>query len=249
MNTKTYNIIDIGASAGEFSEFLYKNFEKKCTIFAIEPILESFNKIKIGNNKKFNFAIGTENEIKEFNIYSNSELSSFEKINKSIDKDLWKYHLPGTKIIEQRKIKTITLENFLINNNLSKIDFVKVDTQGNDLSIILSANKHLNLINSFAIECAYSVDSMLYESGSVLKDIFSFVKDSDFFIYRIVPNGAGECNVFCINKNYGMENYEDLEKNLKFYKAPCLKLENNFYELLKQRYFRYLSKLKVIPDI
>jgi len=250
---KIYNLIDIGASVGEFSEFLYKNSEKKCNIFAIEPLLESFNKIKIGSNKKFNIAIGTESKIKEMNIYSNSELSSFEKINESINKDIWKHHLPGTKIIETREVQTITLETFLINNNLTKVDFVKVDTQGNDLSIILSANKRLNSINSFVIECAYSVDSMLYETGSLLKDVFSFVEDSDFFIYRIVPNGAGECNVFCINKNYGIENYEDLEKNLKFYKAPCLKLENNFYKFLKQNYdrtyFRYLSKLKVIPDI
>lgn len=232
---------------------MYKNFEKKCTIFTIEPLLESFNKIKIGSNKKFNIAIGNENKIAELNIYSMPELSSFEKINESIDQDLWKHHLSGTKIIEKRKVKTITLETFLINNNLSEVDFVKVDTQGNDLNIILSANKRLNSINSFAIECAYSVDSMLYETGSLLKDVFSFVEDSEFFIYRIVPNGAGECNVFCINKNYGIENYEELEKNLKFYKAPCLKLENNFYNFLKHNYerayFRYLSKLKVIPDI
>lgn len=221
----TYTIVDIGASKGEFINYV-NEIEKQNgnELYAIEPIKESLESVSSEVNT-FNYGIGLKNEKKYLNIYENPELSSFSSIKKNYDKKIWRTHETGFKLKEKREVLIKTLEDFIIENSILKIDFLKVDVQGNDLDVVKSAFNYLDKIRSFVVEISYKNEYDLYENNTTFIDLTNFISSNDFYIYRLVPNGGGECNVFCINKNIDLEWYEKMEKELRFEKAPCLKID------------------------
>ena len=222
----SYTIVDVGASKGEFVNFLNKLADiPALRIHAKEPISESLHRVS-SNITKHNIGIGLKNETASLNIYSNSELSSFSKIKKDYDKNIWKHHAEGFNLKENRKIQVKTLEKFMIENSISEIDFLKVDIQGFDIDVIRSAKSSINKIKSFVVEVSYGEQYKLYEKNNSIDDLLSFVNSNNFFIYRIIPNGAGECNVFCINKDLELDWFQRMEELLKFDIAPCLKIDN-----------------------
>ena len=67
----TYTIVDIGASKGEFINYV-NEIEKQNgnELYAIEPIKESLESVSSEVNT-FNYGIGLKNEKKYLNIYEN----------------------------------------------------------------------------------------------------------------------------------------------------------------------------------
>ncbi len=131
-------IFDIGANRGELSFF----FATKCDsskVFSFEPQNRIFGILtgvakKIKNIIPINVAMSDSTEKKTLKIPIRRKLrytpaASLEDVNEVN--------------LEKEKIKTVILDNFVYENNINKIDFIKCDTEGHELAIMKGSEKTL----------------------------------------------------------------------------------------------------------
>ena len=121
-------VVDVGAHIGIFSIFA-SQFARK--VYAIEPVLENFKILesniqinKIKNITPVNKAIsGTTGERDMFLDETNPGGHSF---------------YPSSVRPKKRKVLAISLKDFFIQNNISGIDFLKMDCEGAEYEIFFN---------------------------------------------------------------------------------------------------------------
>ena len=135
-NKKEITYVDIGTNIGNYLEFVKRNLNTK-KVFCFEPIKslnQEFNSYL--NNKKdkiYNIALSDVEKKKFFYIYEISSQSSFYKQNNT--------YKSVQKIKKKVKIKTQIFDK-IFNKNL-KIDFCKIDAQGEDFKILKGMKNNL----------------------------------------------------------------------------------------------------------
>jgi FkbM family methyltransferase len=140
-------IFDIGAHYGYFSLFAWKNSGPGSVIFAFEPDADNFKalshnleKNKAGNIHPFNMAVGAANEI--------SKLYKGESPNNSLLPD---YSL--TKGSRFTEIETRTLARIIGENNIERIDFLKMDCEGSEYMILETLPDEVyNIVTTISME-------------------------------------------------------------------------------------------------
>jgi len=156
--------VDVGAHDGN----TYSNskfFEELgWTGLCIEPIPSIFNKLK--DSRKCiceNYAISdTEGENEFLLVHGYAEmLSGLAKEYDPMHLDRIKgeiNHYGGSK--ELIKINTLKLQTLLDKHNITKIDFLSIDTEGNELKVLKSVNFNKTNIFAIAIENNYKDKSI-----------------------------------------------------------------------------------------
>lgn len=97
----------------------------------------------------------------------------------------------------------------------------------------------------------------MYQNESDLVNTVNVMAINGFFPIRVVPNGGGECNVFFLNSEFSVDDYFQLENELEFNRAPCLKIgkhqpmiNSNFFEkLIYNMRHQYRKSMKFILKI
>ena len=133
--------LDIGANTGKYTQLILD--ETKSNVISFEPLKEAFKDLKNIEKvyperlKAFNYAVGDKNEYLDLNTSnSKSEKASFSK-----DTDKLTFYEQENSI----KINTevITLDSFFKNNpkliDEKELDFIKIDTEGFELEVIIGA--------------------------------------------------------------------------------------------------------------
>tara|TARA_A100001011_G_scaffold396388_1_gene494112 strand:+ start:6033 stop:6758 length:726 start_codon:yes stop_codon:yes gene_type:complete len=215
---------------GLFADYIYKK-NKDVILYLVDPITEGLSTFKNNPNFKIIDKVITNNydplsEIK-YNIYENSALASMFEIKDNNDLDkVWKPYKEDIKNHKTISVNTETLKNIISKDSIDEISFVKIDAQGEDLNVLLSAGNMLERINSCVMEISYEKELSLYKEEISLEESIEKIFELGFVPFRIVPNGGGECNIFIYNKNFGLDKYMELEKKYDFRNAPTLKLNN-----------------------
>ena len=169
-------LIDIGAHKGESIKLFSKNFIiKKIISFEASPINFEFLKKKIDENKQEynnteivleNIALGAENKIIEFNQFNESSSSTIKDINKESKYYKRKFRLinflNNKKTFQKIKIKVLKLKDYIEKNNIKKIDFIKIDTEGYEFEILLGLENKIKLVDIIMFEHHY--DNMIKKS-------------------------------------------------------------------------------------
>lgn len=145
-------VIDIGAHKGETIDLFIRNF-KINKIYAFEPNKRLFNKLEYKKNKInknvaiYNLGVGEKNEIKILNIMIDTASSTFNELNTNTDyfkkkQKILSFFLPNSDLINERqKIKIVNLSNFISDNNIVRLDILKIDTEGFEFNILKGLNK------------------------------------------------------------------------------------------------------------
>lgn len=82
------------------------------------------------------------------------------------------------KVINNKKIYIDTLDNQIIKNKISYVDFLKIDTQGTELGVLRGAEKLLkNSILGLEVECNFA---SRYEGQSYFSDVDHFLRGNGF---------------------------------------------------------------------
>ena len=147
LHDKQINVIDIGAHKGETLKFFLDNFNVN-KIFVFEPNKELFEYIKKKFNDKkiylFNYGVGIKNEKKVLNITVDSASSTINNINKNTEYFKRKKRLLsfGSKkfFLGTQTIKVVNLSEFILNKE-TKIDILKIDTEGYEFYILNGIQK------------------------------------------------------------------------------------------------------------
>jgi len=82
-------------------------------------------------------------------------------------------------------IETITLDDYIQTHEVKHIDFLKIDTEGWEFSVLKGAIGSLNKINHIQFEYGHT----WIEGGFHLKEAIDFLSISGFNSFIIVPNG------------------------------------------------------------
>jgi len=181
-------IFDVGSHRGESIDYFIKlkNLKK---IQSFEPQKDIFLvlKKKYKNNNKVilnQIALSQNENYKDFYINDLSSTSTFSRLNK---KSLWlkiKNKILNKKnpIINKIKIRSLTIDKFIKQKKIKKIDLLKIDTEGHELEVLKGALKTIkeHKVKFILIELHFS---KMYQNYSK-KKIESFLAKNNFFLLK-----------------------------------------------------------------
>ncbi len=170
--------IDIGTNEGGYLEFL-SNFIKFKKVICFEPLKDLSdklaNKYKELNLLNFNLAVSNKEKIKTFYNYDISSQSSFYKQN-----DLFK----SLKNLKKKfKVKAIKFDNFF--KKKEKIDFCKIDVQGEEINVLKGMSKHLKEKKIELIKIELSFIERYEKVKPNFYDILIFLNKFDYKLISI----------------------------------------------------------------
>ena len=185
-------LIDVGCNVGDFLDDFNTFFKKS---YAFEPNNEL---IPLVNNRFLNkknisvYNLGVGEKSETSNLYITNDkgktLSSIKKQNKIIEQIL-----RNTEVVKKNKIEITSLYDFIMNKNLqNKSFFLKTDTQGNDLEVLLGLKKFIKNVNFIKIEMPVI---NIYDIDYKFDDINEFMKINDFnplYFQHLSRNSNGE---------------------------------------------------------
>jgi len=187
---KDLKILDIGCYIGNFSKVLnteLKSLDCKKSYYLIDPNFNINNKLKALNFKfkLYNLAIDNSDKIKTFylNNFFQSSGSSLNKI--TVNDFFWNFSrklltLNLFKSYSKLSVQCLTLDNFTKNNKIKKINILKFDTEGNELNILLGAQKILKKTSIIYFEIL-SKKNQFSKKFNKINDI---MKNNKFFLYK-----------------------------------------------------------------
>jgi len=173
-------LFDVGANVGDYTLALKKKFTGS-TIFAFEP--HPGNYTKLSNTKEsyiklYNVGLGEKSG--NFFLYDVANADGTPKAS------LFEEALSLTENEETKKIEiTITtLDEFTKLNKIDFIDFMKIDTEGNELSVLKGASNMLREKRIGFIQ--FEFNEMNTISRIFFRDFTNLLEDYEF--YRLLPN-------------------------------------------------------------
>jgi FkbM family methyltransferase len=166
-------VIDVGANTGVYS-LVAKSLNIKSSVYAFEPVKRVFDKLE-ENNKLNDFDIrccelALSNYTGTATIYDTDEEHTYSV---TVNKNLFS---PGTEILKS-EIKTITLDQFIEENHLTKIDLIKIDVETHEAEVLEGFSKYLK---KFA-------PTILIEilNDEVGKNVQRIIQDIDYLYFNI----------------------------------------------------------------
>ncbi|PWH85320.1 FkbM family methyltransferase [Brumimicrobium oceani] len=129
-------IFDVGANIGEFTINFNSEYPKS-TIYAFEPFKKTFDFLEkstreLSNVELFQHAVGDKNEKVEIELNSDDYSPQNSLLNK-VTNSLKKTEL----------ISVVTIDDFLKEKYIDKIDFLKIDTEGYEEQVLSGATESI----------------------------------------------------------------------------------------------------------
>lgn len=234
---KTYDkenkiLFDIGANIGTWSKLAISQ-DNNISVFAFEAINQTYINLKKNfNQKKHSITITNKamsNEVGEFDIYNFGEN---EGTNSFFKNEI--FYQKSEKIIPKvEKVATTTIDTFCKDNNIKTVDYIKCDTEGNDLNVILGSKEMFK--NNSIIAFQFEYNWRWINAKSYLKNVFDFFEDTNYLIGKITSN-----KVKIISKwNPELE---------QFYESNYLIVHKNYLKNFKHDFY-YFNKKNVLQVV
>jgi len=210
INIESPIIFDVGANQGQ-SIRRFKKIFPKSIIHAFEPIKEEFDKLQNEFKSDCNIflnncALGDSLGEKKFNIMASTGHSSFFKISPNTEwlkirsKEFGATENGYIKKVVDVKINTIN--NYCNNNDILKIDILKLDTQGYEEKILAGASEIIPRIKLIETELMFD---NVYEKRLNFYDIEKHILKHNFRLLAIEPlnfSNLLEGYMFCVDAIY-----------------------------------------------
>ena len=194
-------IIDVGSNIGEYAGFML-SLKNNLTIHCFEPSKSTFEQLKKNLTKAIdakkvkpnNFGLGITEAETELFVYSETGGSNSIYYNE--------HYASVTGSCTKENIIIKTLDDYVKLNDISKIDFLKIDVEGHEFAVMLGSKRILaeGIIKSIQFE----YNDYWKVSGYRLADVFSFLKEFNYEIFRLTPWGKIKIRRF----KPGLENYK-----------------------------------------
>ena len=206
-------IFEVGANTGEDIQRYLSDEENIIYAFEAAPHLY-FELIKRFKNEKrlhlINSAVDETNGFRKFNISHQAGCHSLHDFIENVAQD-WEGHTELVHYDYIQNMPCIRLDSFMNLYNIKKIDFLEIDTQGNDWNVLKSLGDRIDDVVEGKCEAAYNLS--LYKTENNWQDVKSWLESKNFEV-KLIPHET-----------------EDVEIDLAFYR------KNIFYKINLQQDF------------
>ncbi len=181
-------LVDVGANVGEFARRLRAQFPA-ATICAFEPVAATFAKLQENvrdlNVRCFNVGLGRQEATAPIYRSSREDLSSLASLYPEVARST---HCFADTVAETIRLRT--LDAVAAEQQWDAIDFLKIDTEGNEFAVLQGAE---NLIRGGRIGAIlFEFNEMNVAARVFLRDFYELLPDYRFFrldTRRLIPLG------------------------------------------------------------
>ncbi|HSW85934.1 MAG TPA: FkbM family methyltransferase [Rhabdochlamydiaceae bacterium] len=195
-------VFDIGGNCGEWSQYALKT-EPSVQIMAFEPVPSVFERFRTlmqsqNNIRIFNYALSDQKGEAAFHYYLEADALSGFYYREVLRGELAE---PQLILVQQE-----TLDDFCAGNEISKIDFIKIDTEGAEWRILQGAKNLLKNHQIRAVQFEYG--GCYIDAKTSLKQVIRFLTDNHYVVFRIIPSGLIHIAVWKGSlENFDLSNY------------------------------------------
>lgn len=194
-------VFDVGANVGRYAQMILK-YNNTTEIHCFEPHPSTFKKLENTFNSTQrkqvnlnNLGVGNQTSTLELYDYEATDGTSHASIYKDVIETL---HAKKAIAV---KIDVIDLNSYITSNQISQIDLLKIDTEGNELNVLKGLGDQLNNGTIQAIHFEFIEMNII--SKSSFKEFWDIL--AEFELYRLLPRGkmirineyiALECEIY-----------------------------------------------------
>ena len=171
--------IDIGCYHPLKYSQTYKLYKLGWSGINLDISKESIDLFESFRSKDKNLNIGISNKAGFENFYFTKKISTTNSLNNKYLKESINFK---KKFL--RKIQTQTIDQLFEENNISEVDFLKIDCEGMDLSIIKTLDFSKYKINFLSIEFLYESGNFIIKQNKNINSVHQLFFESD--IYKIL---------------------------------------------------------------
>jgi FkbM family methyltransferase len=181
-------IFDVGANIGDWSDRVAQGFGGSVSLYAFEPASDTFTALqkrfdnrsaRAGVVKCFNIALGKGKEMAT--LYKSDQFSGTNSLLKPM------HNIEKISVSSKEMVSVQEGDEFCKSNDISYIDFVKIDTEGYEISVLKGFSNYIENGKIGAIQFEYGgswIDSRTY-----LLDAFEIFLNHGYKIGKIYPDG------------------------------------------------------------
>ena len=182
--------IDVGAHHGEVT-LAYAASNPALVVYAFEPNLRVASSLfgRAQNYVVLPMAVAETDGCSQLHINSCDSASSLLVM----DEDARRSWRGGDVLREESSVTvpTIRLDTFMTVMGISRVDFLKIDTQGNDLAVIRSAGSRLRDIRKITLEVDVT-PNRLYQGSPSKEEVVSFMQAAGFTLLSSEKQSQGQ---------------------------------------------------------
>lgn len=178
-------VFDIGAHTGVDS---LSKAASGSIVYAFEPVPELANHIRstirLPNYHVYQVACSDFNGMGEFNITGNWASSSLLELHENASQ-VWN----GTadlSIKQKINVQVVRLDSFIESYKIPWIDYLHIDTQGNDLKVLEGLGEYIQIVREGCVEVPVSHDRAVYKNQHSKQQMIEFLQMNSFEIQNIV---------------------------------------------------------------
>lgn len=175
-------VLDVGANRGDYTLMCLQE-NSKIKVISFEPHPKTFQKLVQNLRGKevrlVNMAMGGRAGTIQLYDYSTNDGSAHASVYKEVIEKIHREHSIS------HSVEVSTIDYFLKQENIDKVELLKIDTEGNELEVLKGS---LDAIQKKKIKAIhFEFNEMNVVSRCFFKDFFSILIDYDF--YRLLPDG------------------------------------------------------------
>jgi FkbM family methyltransferase len=196
-------VIDVGANIGITSVTIARKIGKDGKLYSFEPVPEYFRVLQqnlysnqIENAEAFPLALSDRTGETEFYLKELSSGIVFEKEAK------------------KTRVSTVTIDSFLQQHEVERIDLINMDCEGSELSVLRGAKQTLRK-NKVSIFCEIHHD-FLKQLGQSIGDVVKYLQSLEFQVQSVslddlkVGNNFEKCDYIYAHNLNERKNYAHL---------------------------------------
>lgn len=223
--TDKVTLLDIGANKGWFTDLVLKSDFSPSKIIMFEPLQSLQNELSAiveKSNARCSIELRKKALLDSIGNIAINEISKENGLSSVLEiEDDYKYFNADfdQSIVNKENIESTTLDEEF-DSSQSRIFFVKLDTQGTELSILKGAKNMLNKNKIKGLLIELSTISK-YKGSHLYHSIDEFMRSHDFFLYDINPFYREKNGAFQVWKSGHLTEYDAIylhKENLKYVK-------------------------------
>lgn len=201
-------VIDVGANYGGFGLELARR-NPMASVHLIEPVPElaemlrkQIASVELANTFVHEIALGSENGQTALNVSTLGDRGTTSMLpfdSHKIASDPYWSQRTDLQHNATAYVQVMRLSNFMEENGIERIDFIKIDVQGLDLDVLASAGDRIGAVHAGMLEVPTTEINALYVGEQQnLRLALNFLEASGLKVMAVKPNdpACNEVNIF-----------------------------------------------------